>query len=644
MPITHSKTINLTKNPDLTQAQLNELITRGQFAPGTLLADIALNSDFNDDHTVSGLTVSEFASPNISQWTNDAGYISSTSGNWTGTFDGQEGTYYLSRANHTGTQLKATISDFVETDYVHIAGTETITGDKTFQGDFTVTTQSGSVYLNNASTSAMFAFEQDGTGDATIQLLRTGIRAWAIGMDASDSNSLKFAAQNDGFATPLFTMTTAGATTFASTIAASNFSGSSSGTNTGDQTSIVGITGTKAQFDTACSDGNFLYVGDVTQYTDEMAQDAVGGILTDTSSIDFTYNDASGQITADIKALGVTNAMLAGSIAASKLVGTDIATVGTLTAGATGAGFTVALGTSTITGDLPLANLTQGSARSVLAVAGNATADFASLQGTANQVLRINTAGTALEFGLTLDNVVIGGSTAAAGTFTTAIADSVAVQGLPSTPVNGMYRPAAARVAIAVTSVNAHRFAGVASSVNYITSYPSITGSPVLSAAEGTDTNIDYEVVAKGTGVLRCLGSYTNSVAGTANVIIESDGDIRRATSMLKYKSDIEDIDPARAIAIVDGLHPVWHRSKCPADLKERKNWSYYGLIAEEVAALDPRLAQWGREPLDTFDENGIPQLGDEVPIGVAYDRLAVMMLVAYRHKFAALEAKLEAK
>lgn len=37
-----------------------------------------------------------------------------------------------------------------------------------------------------------------------------------------------------------------------------------SGTNTGDQTSIVGLSGTKAQFDTACSDGNFLYVGDVS--------------------------------------------------------------------------------------------------------------------------------------------------------------------------------------------------------------------------------------------------------------------------------------------------------------------------------------------------------------------------------------------
>ena len=35
-----------------------------------------------------------------------------------------------------------------------------------------------------------------------------------------------------------------------------------SGTNSGDQTSIVGITGTKAQFDTAVTDGNFMYTGD----------------------------------------------------------------------------------------------------------------------------------------------------------------------------------------------------------------------------------------------------------------------------------------------------------------------------------------------------------------------------------------------
>ncbi len=58
----------------------------------------------------------------------------------------------------------------------------------------------------------------------------------------------------------------------------------------------------------------------------------------------------------------------------------------------------VALATG-VSGDLPFANLAQGSARSVLGVTGNATADVASVQGTADQVLRINSAGTALGFG-----------------------------------------------------------------------------------------------------------------------------------------------------------------------------------------------------------------------------------------------------
>lgn len=47
-----------------------------------------------------------------------------------------------------------------------------------------------------------------------------------------------------------------------STISATNFSGSSSGTNTGDQTSIVGIMGTMAQFDTAVTNGNIVYQGE----------------------------------------------------------------------------------------------------------------------------------------------------------------------------------------------------------------------------------------------------------------------------------------------------------------------------------------------------------------------------------------------
>jgi hypothetical protein len=72
--------------------------------------------------------------------------------------------------------------------------------------------------------------------------------------------------------------------------------GNQSGTNTGDQTSIVGISSTKAQFNTAVSDGNFLYAGDVTQYTDEMAQDAIGNNL----GAGLAYNDTTGSISSTI--------------------------------------------------------------------------------------------------------------------------------------------------------------------------------------------------------------------------------------------------------------------------------------------------------------------------------------------------------
>jgi hypothetical protein len=43
------------------------------------------------------------------------------------------------------------------------------------------------------------------------------------------------------------------------TITSGTLNGTVTGTNTGDQTSIVGITGTMAQFDTAVSDGNIVY-------------------------------------------------------------------------------------------------------------------------------------------------------------------------------------------------------------------------------------------------------------------------------------------------------------------------------------------------------------------------------------------------
>lgn len=51
----------------------------------------------------------------------------------------------------------------------------------------------------------------------------------------------------------------------------------------------------KAGFNLALSDGDFLFVGDITQYTDEMAQDAIGNLVG--NGLD--YNDATGAISVD---------------------------------------------------------------------------------------------------------------------------------------------------------------------------------------------------------------------------------------------------------------------------------------------------------------------------------------------------------
>lgn len=57
--------------------------------------------------------------------------------------------------------------------------------------------------------------------------------------------------------------------------------------------------------------GNPTISTTITQYTDELAQDAVGGALTATSTVSFTYNDAANQISAAVLPAGVDhNALL----------------------------------------------------------------------------------------------------------------------------------------------------------------------------------------------------------------------------------------------------------------------------------------------------------------------------------------------
>jgi len=123
----------------------------------------------------------------------------------------------------------------------------------------------------------------------------------------------------------------------------------------------------------------------------ELSQDAVGTILTDSSSIDFTYTDATPAITAVVKPASITNAMLAGSITASNIITTGITTVGTLTAGSLGAGFTT----------VPVARGGTGGTTFTFnrLLTGNGTGAFGTVAlGTANQLLGMDNSAFSNEY------------------------------------------------------------------------------------------------------------------------------------------------------------------------------------------------------------------------------------------------------
>ena len=72
------------------------------------------------------------------------------SGDWTGLFDGQEGSYYLNRGNHGGTQLALTISDFASTSKSLLSSSAVGLSYSTTTGVFSLT--SGYVIPLTAST------------------------------------------------------------------------------------------------------------------------------------------------------------------------------------------------------------------------------------------------------------------------------------------------------------------------------------------------------------------------------------------------------------------------------------------------------------------------------------------------------------
>lgn len=168
----------------------------------------------------------------------------------------------------------------------------------------------------------------------------------------------------------------------------------------------------------------------------------------------------------------------------------------------------------------------------------------------------------------------------------------------------------------------------------------------------GTFKAIEYYNISGGnsrfsvadSGLVSSIGSYNATTASAANVFIDTNGAILRSTSSGDYKSDVEPITD-EVVNVVLELCPIRYRSLADSD---NSAWSYYGLIAEDVAALDPRLCHWGYrdedyETVEVEEQQYDSDLNELVtvqvprkqlkadaqlrPEGVQYERVGVLTL-----------------
>ena len=124
-------------------------------------------------------------------------------------------------------------------------------------------------------------------------------------------------------------------------------------------------------------------------------------------------------------------------------------------------------------------------------------------------------------------------------------------------------------------------------------------------------------------GVAKLEPAYTNTTASGANVVVESDGTLKRSTSSLKYKRDIREY--TRGIDDVMKLRPVFYKGKAAGDGDKE----FAGFIAEEVAEVK----------LEEF----VVRADDDTPDALAYSNMVALLTKAIQQlnaRLAALEAK----
>jgi len=121
--------------------------------------------------------------------------------------------------------------------------------------------------------------------------------------------------------------------------------------------------------------------------------------------------------------------------------------------------------------------------------------------------------------------------------------------------------------------------------------------------------------------------NWTTALSSNCNLV--GTGIMRRTTSSLRFKSNVEPIDSSWADRLLE-LKPINYKSTAPADGDVDSSWTFYGFGAEDVAKVDPRYVFWNTHK-DVHDEatgeNTSVLLDEATPDGVAYDRMVPALI-----------------
>lgn len=193
------------------------------------------------------------------------------------------------------------------------------------------------------------------------------------------------------------------------------------------------------------------------------------------------------------------------------------------------------------------------------------------------------------------------------------------------------------------TDTAAGQFASIRCDVDGTTGSVDYPGRLVFSTTPDGSASPVERMRIRNSGEFLMYDVYTRTDADSVNVVVKSDGSLRRSVSSIKYKTDVETLQDSYADAILS-VRPVWYRSLCEGNCPEH---SWWGFIAEEVAEIDPRLVHWKTVEV-TYDENGsaVQTPCEPEPEGVAYDRFVphlLNLIKRQKEQIEAMEARLSA-